>query len=99
MFNLDRSIRSTLAVVAILSSGAIAARPAAMFGPPWISIEYPPSPYDQTTRDAYLLVHAYHHGTPADYPARGTAEGIVGWGSSTPTLRTIRSWVSAFSRT
>lgn len=46
-------------------------------GPPWVSIEYPPSPYDETTRDAFLLVHAFHHGTPADFPVTGTAEGLV----------------------
>lgn len=51
---------------------------AAPIGPPWISIEYPPSPYDQTTRGAFLLVHAFHHGTPANFPVSGTAEGIVG---------------------
>ena len=49
----------------------------ARLGPPWISIEYPPSPYDRTTRDAYLLVHAFHHGTPAGLPVSGTAEGLV----------------------
>ena len=46
-------------------------------GPPWISIEYPPSPYDATTRDALLLVHAFHHGTPMNFPIEGTAEGTV----------------------
>ncbi|MEP7345881.1 MAG: hypothetical protein ABI877_11460 [Gemmatimonadaceae bacterium] len=46
-------------------------------GPPWISIEYPVNPYDQTTRDAFLLVHAFHHGTPTDFPVSGTAEGLV----------------------
>ena len=48
-----------------------------MAGPPWISIEYPPSPYDRATRDAFLLVHAYHHATPADFPVSGRAEGVV----------------------
>jgi hypothetical protein len=56
---------------------AMAPPPSAWFGPPWISIEYPPSPYDATTRDAYLLVHAFHHGTPANFPISGTAEGLV----------------------
>jgi len=56
-----------------LASAAAGAR----LGPPWISIEYPPSPYDRTTRDAYLLVHAFHHGTPAAFPVSGTAEGLV----------------------
>jgi hypothetical protein len=46
-------------------------------GPPWISVEYPPSPYDQTTRGAFLLVHAFHHGTPANFPVLGSAEGVV----------------------
>lgn len=46
-------------------------------GPPWISIEHPPSPYDRTTREAFLLVHAFHHGTPANFPVLGTAEGVV----------------------
>jgi hypothetical protein len=46
-------------------------------GPPWISIEHPPSPYDRTTRDAFLLVHAFHHGTPANFPVIGSAEGMV----------------------
>lgn len=46
-------------------------------GPPWISIEHPPSPFDPTTRGAFLLVHAFHHGTPMNFPIGGTAEGIV----------------------
>ena len=51
--------------------------PVALFGPPWISIEYPVNPYDATTRDAFLVVHAFHHGTPMDFPVSGTAEGLV----------------------
>ncbi|MEP7381021.1 MAG: hypothetical protein ABI910_05005 [Gemmatimonadota bacterium] len=46
-------------------------------GPPWISIEYPVNPYDAATRGAYLVVHAFHHGTPTGLPVTGTAEGIV----------------------
>jgi hypothetical protein len=46
-------------------------------GPPWISIEYPANPYDSGSRGAYLLVHAFHHGTPVSFPISGTAEGIV----------------------
>jgi hypothetical protein len=49
----------------------------AAVGPPWISIEHPANPYDQTTKGAYLVVHAFHHGTPVDFPVSGTAEGIV----------------------
>ena len=64
-------------LLALLTAATLAAAPAGSFGPPWISIEYPPSPYDRTTRDALLLVHAFHHGTPVDLPVTGTAEGIV----------------------
>lgn len=46
-------------------------------GPPWVSIEYPVNPYDQTTKGAFLVVHAFHHGTPTAFPVSGTAEGIV----------------------
>ena len=46
-------------------------------GPPWISIEYPANPYDSGSRGAFLLVHAFHHGTPVSFPVSGTAEGIV----------------------
>jgi hypothetical protein len=48
-----------------------------MAGPPWISIEYPVNPYDAATRDAFLVVHAFHHGSPTAFPVSGTAEGLV----------------------
>jgi len=60
----------SLAVVSLLAVTAFA-------GPPWISIETPANPYDSGSRDAYLLVHAFHHGTPVNFPVSGTAEGIV----------------------
>lgn len=57
---------------------AIPATPtSALAGPPWISIELPANPYDQSTRGAFLLVHAFHHGTPVGFPVEGTAEGLV----------------------
>jgi hypothetical protein len=59
-----------LAVASLLAVTAFA-------GPPWISIETPANPYDSASRDAYLLVHAFHHGTPVNFPVSGTAEGIV----------------------
>lgn len=55
----------------------IAAPTPAPVGPPWISIEYPVNPYDATTRDAFLVVHAFHHGSPTAFPVSGTAEGLV----------------------
>ncbi len=70
-----------LAVALLAGSGAFAPPPSsadeATVGPPWISIEYPANPLDRTTRGAYLLVHAFHHGTPVGLPVRGTAEGMV----------------------
>lgn len=67
----SRSLRA--ACVALL---AITATPV-WAGPPWISIELPGNPYDQAARDAYLIVHAFHHGEPVEYPVAGVAEGVV----------------------
>ncbi|MGQ0648006.1 MAG: hypothetical protein ACT4P7_10575 [Gemmatimonadaceae bacterium] len=63
------------ALAAALSAPVVAVP--SVFGPPWISIEHPVNPYDATTRGAYLVVHAFHHGTPMAFPVSGTAEGIV----------------------
>jgi hypothetical protein len=46
-------------------------------GPAWIAIEYPVNPYDATTKNAFLAVRTYHHGTVVEFPVSGTAEGIV----------------------
>jgi hypothetical protein len=64
------------AVALVALSSSLHARGVAA-GPPWISIETPVNPYDVTTRGAYLIVHAFHHGDPVAYPVSGTAEGIV----------------------
>ena len=66
-------IRS-LALAAV--AGALFAAPA-LAGPPWISIELPVNPYDQSMRGAFLLVHAFHHQRPIGFIITGTAEGIV----------------------
>ena len=47
------------------------------FGGPWISIEAPANPYDQTARGALMLVHTFHHGTKVNLPVVGKAEGLV----------------------
>jgi hypothetical protein len=61
-----------------LTALLLAALPATAFaGPPWISIELPANPWEPATRGAFLVVHAYHHGTPMAAPISGTAEGIV----------------------
>jgi hypothetical protein len=52
-------------------------REAAKFGGPWISIETPVNPFDNSTRGALLLVHTFHHGTPESMPIVGKAEGLV----------------------
>jgi hypothetical protein len=56
---------------------AAAAPRAALAGPPWISIELPPSPFSSLPRDAFLLVRAYHHFTPQSALVTGTADGLV----------------------
>src|SRR5437667_2183968 len=61
-------------------ASALVAMPASAFelkGPPWISIELPVNPYDKSTRDAFLLVHSFHHGTAMGFIVTGTAEGVV----------------------
>lgn len=55
----------------------LASASAAHAGPPWISIELPANPHHATTRNASLLVRAYHHSTSLNAPLTGTAEGIV----------------------
>jgi hypothetical protein len=70
-------------------------------GPPWISIELPANPHDRTTRGAFMLVHAFHHGTPTGFPVKGVAEGIVNGQRKTVqlTLReTSRTGVYAVDR-
>jgi len=67
-------------------SSLLAATAFATSGPPWISIEYPANPYDAASRDAVLLVHAFHHGTPVGFPVSGTAEGLVAGARRTVSL-------------
>ena len=80
-------LAAAVALLAPLALVAAAHGPRAISGPPWISIEYPANPLDQSTRGAYLLVHAFHHGTPMQAPVRGTAEGLVNGERKSVTLR------------
>jgi hypothetical protein len=82
------------ALAAALTTAFAAPTDSASAGPPWISIEYPVNPYDATTRDAFLLVNAFHHGTPTSFPVSGTAEGIVNG-----TRRSLKLGFSSTSRT
>ena len=93
--NIAKAALTALSLVAVL---AMAPAPV---GPPWISIEYPPSPFDATTRDAFLLVHAFHHGTPMNFPVAGKAEGLVAGKRRTVDLeftRTSRQGVYALRK-
>jgi hypothetical protein len=74
-----------------LGAGTHPARDDARRGPPWISVEYPVNPHDPTTRGAFLVVNAYHHGTPTAFPVRGTAEGIVAGQRRTVSLEFTRT--------
>ena len=81
--SIPRSLGRTTATCALLGAAALLEASSslhagvAIAGPPWISIETPVNPYDATTRGAFLLVHAFHHGEPIAYPVSGTAEGMV----------------------
>ena len=65
------------AALNIPNAASTPAPTASVVGPPWISIQYPVNPYDAATRDAFLVVHAFHHGSPMAFPVSGTAEGLV----------------------
>lgn len=57
---------------------ALAVPPGALAGPPWITVEYPPNPLDETTRGALLVVHTYHHAALVESEVTAVAEGMVG---------------------
>ena len=65
------------ALAAALNIPNTVSSPVPVVGPPWISIEYPVNPYDAATKDAFLVVHAFHHGQAMAFPVSGTAEGLV----------------------
>lgn len=47
-------------------------------GPPWITVELPPNPFDQASRGAFVLVHAFHHSSDGGGdPVVGRAVGLV----------------------
>lgn len=75
-----RLVGAALALAAVATVRAVA-------GPPWIAIEYPVNPYDAATRDAFLTVRTYHHGTEVGLPVSGRAEGIASGTRRTIALR------------
>lgn len=62
--------------VALVASLALASP--LLAGPPWISVETPPNPFDQASRGAFLLVHTFHYARQANEQVRGRAIGVVG---------------------
>lgn len=70
-----RQLATAIAAVVLLVT--VGAASPAVLGPPWMSIEYPVNPYDRDARDAYLVVHTFHHQLPVGLPVSGHAEGIV----------------------
>src|SRR5262245_59045515 len=70
-------LRRVTVIGAVAASSFALAAAASVFGPPWISIETPPNPFDATSRGAFLVVHTYHHGDIVASGVTGTAEGIV----------------------
>ena len=90
-----------LTAVALAVTTLAAFAPLPHLGPPWISIEVPPNPFDRASRGAFLLVHAFHHGTPMSFPITGTAEGLVDGARRRVTLefqRTSREGVYALRK-
>ena len=61
-----------------IGAAIVLAAAAPAFGPPWISIETPPNPFDAASRNAFLIVHTFHHQTAVSSGLTGTAEGVVG---------------------
>ena len=93
--------RLLIGALAAALSTTPAVAPSTNMGPPWISIEYPVNPYDSSTKDAFLVVHAFHHGNPMNFPVSGTAEGIVNGQRRTVSLefaRTSRTGVFALRK-
>ncbi len=70
-------LRRFAVISAVIASSFALAAAAPVFGPPWISIETPPNPFDATSRGAFLIVHTYHHGNVVASGVTGTAEGVV----------------------
>lgn len=71
-------------------------------GPPWVSVELPPNPFDRASRGAFLLVHVFHYSTDGDQPVVGRAIGLVDGQRRSVTLtfdRTSRPGVFALKNT
>jgi hypothetical protein len=75
---MSRKAFSGVLILLVVVSFAVGWSPEAKsVGAPWISLETPANPMDQTSQDAALLVHAFLHGKHAGYRMVGSAEGLV----------------------
>jgi len=80
-----------IAGFATITAASDTSNDAATFGGPWISIEAPANPYDETARGALMLVHTFHHGTKVNLPVVGKAEGLVDGERKTVNLKLTKS--------
>jgi hypothetical protein len=72
----------------LLGAASLAARPATVKWPPWLSIESPVNPFDAANRGAILLVHAITREGPVAVSALdASAEGMVNGARRTVPLR------------
>lgn len=55
-------------------------------GPPWISVEVPPNPFDRASRGAFLLVHTFHYARQAQEQVSGRAITETGGSRRTVSL-------------
>ena len=62
---------------ALAASSFVLAASSSAFGPPWISVETPPNPFDATSRGAFLVVHTYHHGETEAEPEPAPEDGLT----------------------
>ncbi|MGH7622773.1 MAG: hypothetical protein ACREMU_10575 [Gemmatimonadaceae bacterium] len=75
---MSRTRLLSLVALALAAGATLAAAPAAVKWPPWLSIESPVNPFDPATRGAMLLVHAAFREGPAQLAdLSGSAEGTV----------------------
>lgn len=74
---MTRTSLAFLSITALALTLPLAASKPAASGPPWISLEMPANPLDQTTRGAALVIRTYRHDQPEATPLTGTAEGVV----------------------
>src|SRR5215216_5001842 len=80
--------RALFPLLAFVAATGAFATPAMAKWPPWLSIESPVNPFDQSSRGALLLVHAtFREGQAQLADLSGSAEGLVNGTRRTIPLR------------